>query len=187
MRGSAKIRKAQLDAHVPRRHTRGVFTSLVLSAALWFAQAPELLPPGHRPNPSGTHFLKNATVFVRPGERQENGSILIRDGRIAAVGNNLQAPDDARVWEMNGASVYAGFIDPYLTLKPSTNVLGFQSFAEEMHDHEPRASGMNFFGVAGQEKDPGKAGPGYHVGQVTPERMMAENYSHDAATLKSLR
>jgi imidazolonepropionase-like amidohydrolase len=165
-----------------------VFTSLVFAAAaLWFAQAPELLPPGHRPNPTATHFLKDATVFVKPGERLENASILIRNGRIAAVGTDLQPPDDARVWALNGASVYAGFIDPYLTLKPSTNVLGFQSFAEEAHDHEPRASGMNFFGVTGQEKDPGRAGPGYHIGQVTPERAMAESYSHDAATLKSLR
>ena len=33
----------------------------------------------------------------------------------------------------------------------------------------------------------GKAGPGYHLGQITPERMMAESYSYDGAALKSLR
>ena len=182
--------KAWLDGEVAGGHNRAVFTSFVFTvAALWLTQTPELLPPGHRPNPPGTHFLKNATVFVKPGERLDNASILIRNGRIAGVAKDLSAPDDARIWEMNGASVYAGFIDPYLTLKPSTNVLGFQSFSAEGHD-EPRASGtsgMNFYGVSGQEKDPGKAGPGYHLGQVTPERMMAENYSYDAATLKSLR
>src|SRR5688572_1512220 len=176
-----------LDPSSGGHNTRPVFTSLVFTAALWFAQAPELLPPGHRPNPPGTHFLKNATVFVKPGERLENSSILIRNGRIAGVGKDLQAPDDARVWEMNGASVYAGFIDPYLTLKPSTNVLGFQSFSAEAHHEEPRASGLNFFGVTGQEKDPGRTGPGYHLGQITPERTMAETYSYDAGTMKSLR
>src|SRR5688572_7794569 len=176
-----------LDPSSGGHNTRPVFTSLVFTAALWFAQAPELLPPGHRPNPPGTHFLKNATVFTKPGERLENASILIRNGRIAGVGKDLQTPNDARVWEMNGASIYAGFIDPYLTLKPSTNVLGFQSFSAAGDHEEPRASGLNFFGVTGQEKDPGKAGPGYHLGQITPERMMAETYSYDAGSLKSLR
>ena len=65
------------------------------------------------------------------------GSVLIRDGRIAAVGKEVEAPAEARIWEMAGLTIYAGFVDPYLTLKPATNVLGFQSF-EHSHD-EPRA------------------------------------------------
>ena len=135
-------------------------------------------------------MLRGATVISKPGERLENASILIRNGRIEAVGTDLENPADARVWEMNGHTIYAGFIDPYLTLKPSTNVLGFQSFqGDEGHSHEdePRASGLNFFGVTGQEKDPGRPGPGYHIGQVTPERMMAESYGYDAKIAKELR
>lgn len=143
------------------------------------------MPPGHRPEAPGTHFLRGGTVFTKPGTQLENASILIRGGKIEAVGTDLQPPDGARVWDMASLTIYAGFIDPYLTLKPSTNVLGYQSFEE--HAHEPRASGLNFFGVTGQEKDPGKPGPGYHLGQITPERLMAETYSHDPATLKSLR
>ncbi|MGZ8901755.1 MAG: hypothetical protein ACXW3Z_16810, partial [Limisphaerales bacterium] len=165
---------------------------LIVAAALPIRSA-ELLPPGHRPNAPGTHLLRNATVFTKPGERLEKGSILIRDGRIEAVGADLPAPPDARVWEMNGQSIYPGFIDPYLTLKPSTNVLGFQSFQDAQgHDHHddqegPRASGLDFFGVTGQEKDPGKPGPGYHIGQVTPERMMVENYGYNAKSMEDLR
>ena len=167
---------------------RAVFTRLLLSLVIlagWQVGAAELLPPGHRPNPPGTHLLRGGTVFTKPGERLENASILIRDGRIEAVGRQMQAPAEARVWDMTGLTIYAGFIDPYLTLKPSTNVLGFQSF--EGHEHEPRATGLNFFGVTGQEKDSGRPGPGYHLGQVTPERMMAENYSYDAKVAKDLR
>ncbi|HVK59041.1 MAG TPA: amidohydrolase family protein, partial [Candidatus Kapabacteria bacterium] len=163
--------------------TRVLIVLSILSVAP--LRSAELLPPGHRPNPPGTYFLHGATVFTRPGERIENASILVRDGRIEAVGANLETPADARVWDMQGLTIYAGFIDPYLTLKPSTNVLGFQSFDHE--EDEPRASGLNFFGVTGQEKDPGKPGPGYHIAQVTPERMMAESYSFDAGITKDLR
>ena len=156
-------------------------------AGLFNLSAAELLPPGHRPNPPGTHLLRGATVFTKPGEKIEMGSVLIRDGRIAAVGKEVEAPAEARTWEMAGLTIYAGFVDPYLTLKPATNVLGFQSF-EHSHD-EPRAGGpgLNFFGVSGQEKDPGRPGPGYHLGQVTPERMMSETYGHDAAAAQGLR
>ena len=162
---------------------------LIVSADLCIHSV-ELLPPGHRPNAPGVHVLRGATVFPKPGERLENASILIRDRRIEAVGIDLQTSAEARVWDMTGHTIYAGFIDPYLTLKPSTNVLGFQGFeGGEAHSHqdEPRTSGLNFFGVTGQEKDPGKPGPGYHLGQVTPERMMAESYGYDAKVAKELR
>jgi imidazolonepropionase-like amidohydrolase len=171
---------------------RRVLTRLLFglaALAAWQIQSAELLPPGHRPNAQGTHFLRGATIFTKPGERIEHGAVLIRDGRIEGVGSDLQAPADARVWDLSGMTIYPGFVDPYLTLKPSTNVLGFQSFADQNENdtHEPRASGLNFYGVTGQEKDPGKPGPGYHIGQVTPERLMAENLGYDANATMELR
>jgi len=158
----------------------------LLSIALSAAQ---LLPPGHRPEPPGVHALVGGTVFVRAGEKIEEATILIRNGRIAAVGKNLEIPKDARVSKLGGLSVYPGFIDPYLSLKPSTNVLGFQFFDDDDHATyaEPRAAGLNFFGVSGQEIDPGAPGPGYVLAQVTPERAMAETYTHDEKALEDLR
>jgi imidazolonepropionase-like amidohydrolase len=164
---------------------RVIFYSVLIIFGGHSLLSAELLPPGHRPTAPGTHLLRGGTVFTRPGEKIENASILIRGGRIAAVGADLPVPAEARIWEMQGLTIYPGFIDPYLTLKPSSNVLGYQTF--ESHADEPRASGLNFFGVTGQEKDPGKPGPGYHVAQVTPERMMSESYGYDAAAIKELR
>ena len=164
---------------------RLLFRAFAAGALIVATRSGELLPPGHRPEPPGTHLLRGATVIPKPGEKIENGSVLIREGRIEAVGPEIDAPVDARVWDMTGLTIYAGFIDPYLTLAPSTNVLGFQSFAAD--EHEPRASGMSFYGVTGQEKDPGRAGPGYHIGQVTPERRMVEEITHDGKALASLR
>lgn len=177
----------RLEGQVVNGHTARVFIQplFVAAAIICSLHSAELLPPGHRPNAPDTHFLKSGTVYTKPGERIENGSILIRNGRFEAIGTGLEAPPDARVWDMSGMTIYAGFIDPYLTLKPSTNVLGYQSFDSQAD--EPRASGLNFFGVTGQEKDAGGPGPGYHIGQVTPERSMAETYRYDEAAAKSLR
>lgn len=165
-----------------------MFARSLLCACLVYvcqAAAAELLPPGHRPEAPGTHFLRGGTVIPKPGEKIEGGAILIRDGRIEAVGTNIEPPADGRVWEMAGLTIYAGFIDPYLTLAPSTNVLGFQNF--EADEHESRATGLNFYGVTGQEIDPGRPGPGYHIAQVMPERKMAESYTYSSNATRSLR
>jgi hypothetical protein len=76
--------------------------------------AVELLPPGFRPLPLGVHALVGGKVVVRPGEVLDGGTIIIRDGLIKEVGKDVVAPADARVWDMKGMTVYAGFIDAYL-------------------------------------------------------------------------
>jgi imidazolonepropionase-like amidohydrolase len=58
-------------------------------------------------------FIKNATIIPVVGERIEDGSILIEDGKIRAVGKALQAPADAEVIDASGMFVYPGFIDSY--------------------------------------------------------------------------
>ena len=76
----------------------------------------DLLPPGFRPLPLGVHALVGAKVVTKPGESIDGGTIVIRDGIIRAVGKDVTVPDDARVWDMKGLVIYAGFIDAYLPL-----------------------------------------------------------------------
>ena len=75
----------------------------------------EILPPGNRPLPPGHHALIHAKVAVKPGVTIDNATVIIRDGRIQAVTENGQAPESAREWDMTGLTVYAGFIDRYVT------------------------------------------------------------------------
>src|SRR5262245_38175320 len=84
----------------------------VLLGGLPLSQAGELLPPGFRPLPRGTHALVGGKVVVKPGQVLELGNIVIRDGFIRAVGADVAPPVEARVWEMKGLTIYAGFIDP---------------------------------------------------------------------------
>src|SRR5690349_5657555 len=113
-------------------------------------QAGELLPPGFRPVPLGVHALVGGKVVVKPGEVISNGTIVIRDGLIKAVGSDATVPEDARVWDMKGKTIYAGFIEPYI-------VTGGSNAPVSTTDSEPvtsatlaAAGGVNFFGAPGQ-------------------------------------
>src|SRR5580658_5504768 len=80
----------------------------------------DILPPGNRAVPPGVHALVGGKVVVKPGEVLDSATVLLRDGLIEAVGTNVTAPADARVWDMKGLTIYAGFIDPYLTLSSNS-------------------------------------------------------------------
>src|SRR6267142_2955490 len=96
------------------------FSLLLMAAALATANASDLLPPGFRPLPPGTHALVGGKIVIKPGQILDRGNIIIRDGFIKAVAVDAAPPADARVWDMKGLTIYAGFIDPYLVLG-STN------------------------------------------------------------------
>ena len=70
-------------------------------------------PNGPRANPPRVHALINARIIVRPGEVVESGVIVVRDGVIESVGASslTNLPADARVWDLKGQTVHAGFID----------------------------------------------------------------------------
>jgi len=79
-----------------------------LAAAIWVSSAAPFA--GMEP---AALFIKNATIVPVVGEKIENGSILVRDGKIQAVGKDLQAPAEAKVIDASGLFVYPGFIDSY--------------------------------------------------------------------------
>jgi imidazolonepropionase-like amidohydrolase len=56
-------------------------------------------------------LIQNATVLTVTHGTIEHGSILIRDGRIAAVGTDVKAPDGATVIDAAGQFVIPGIID----------------------------------------------------------------------------
>jgi imidazolonepropionase-like amidohydrolase len=61
--------------------------------------------------PRGTYVIRNARIVTVSGADIENGSILIRDGKIEAVGPSVNAPPGAQQIEGRGLSVYPGMID----------------------------------------------------------------------------
>ena len=69
-------------------------------------------PPPDSDSPAGDALVIRADrVIVRPGEILEGVAILVEEGRIVAIGPDLDVPEGAR--ELAGEVVCAGFIDPW--------------------------------------------------------------------------
>jgi imidazolonepropionase-like amidohydrolase len=56
-------------------------------------------------------LIRDAIVLTGTGIRLDDGDVLIVDGRIAAIGNGLEAPAGARIVEARGRWVTPGLID----------------------------------------------------------------------------
>ena len=54
-------------------------------------------PSTYQPFPSRPTLIRNVTILTAAGPTIRNGSVLLRDGRIAAVGASVSAPSDAVV------------------------------------------------------------------------------------------
>src|SRR5829696_3882933 len=61
--------------------------------------------------PRGTIAIRNARVVTVSGPEIENGTVVVRDGKIEAVGTNVAAPAGAEEINAQGLIVYPGMID----------------------------------------------------------------------------
>jgi len=70
-------------------------------------------PSTYQAPPSRPTVIRNVTILTAAGPRIENGAILLRDGKIAAVGASVEAPADAIVIDGAGKFVTPGIIDTH--------------------------------------------------------------------------
>ncbi|HUT94069.1 MAG TPA: amidohydrolase family protein [Thermoguttaceae bacterium] len=95
-----------------------LLTALVISFGLAFQRA-RAAPPSTEPveglheNTPDVHALVGARIVAAPGQVIDVGTLVVRDGVIVAVGPDAAVPPDARVWPMEGKTIYAGLIDAY--------------------------------------------------------------------------
>jgi imidazolonepropionase-like amidohydrolase len=69
-------------------------------------------PSTYSPFPSRPTLIRNATILSAAGPTIHNGSILIRDGKIVAVGTNIGTPADLVITiDAHGKYVTPGIID----------------------------------------------------------------------------
>jgi imidazolonepropionase-like amidohydrolase len=65
---------------------------------------------------SHVYAVRNAKVYTLAGPPLENATVVIRDGKIAAVGQSVEVPRDAEVIDAKGLEVYPGIFDSATTL-----------------------------------------------------------------------
>lgn len=91
-----------------------LFFSIAYFSFLFTSVAQEtVLPAGPH---KGTTIITNTTVHVGNGKKIEKASIVITDGKIAAVGTSITAPPGATVVDGEGKHVYPGIILPVSNL-----------------------------------------------------------------------
>jgi imidazolonepropionase-like amidohydrolase len=62
---------------------------------------------------TGHHAFTNATIYTDYKTRIEGATLLIRDGKVVAAGQNVNVPADAVKHDCTGKTIYPAFIDIY--------------------------------------------------------------------------
>ena len=81
-------------------------------------------PSTYSPYPSTTTLIKDATILDGIGGQIVGGDVLLVDGKVSEVAEEIAAPDDAAVINANGKWVTPGIIDnhSHLGVYPSPSV-----------------------------------------------------------------
>ncbi|MCH6233038.1 amidohydrolase family protein [Cognataquiflexum rubidum] len=132
-----------------------VFKSiLVLVLFLSFQYTKAQSDPSGEKRVTGTIAIKNATITTAPGKTIQNGTILIKNGLIEAVGTNITIPKEAQVISADSLFIYPGFIDG-----ASTAGVGKAPEPEKPSDYNP-------------------ANPPDDIAGITPWRNVIDTYDN---------
>ncbi len=80
--------------------------------------------------------IKNGFIKTMAGEDIENGQIIIEEGKIKAVGTDLEIPEDAEIIDAKGYLVTPGLIDGHCHIGMWEEGIGFEG-ADGNEDTEP--------------------------------------------------
>ena len=100
-----------MKASAMRNTSRTRAPFLYLLNFLYLLYLPISTPAATLPDAPSVILIQNATVLTVSHGIIEHGSILIRDGKIAEVGQSIKAPKDAQVIDAAGQFVIPGIID----------------------------------------------------------------------------
>ena len=97
---------------------------------------------------AGTFAITNARIVTVSGAVIENGTVLIQDGKIAAVGANISVAGNAEKIDGKGLSVFPGMIDAGTSLGLAEIPLGVNASMDvaevgEMNANSKAITGIN--------------------------------------------
>ncbi len=71
---------------------------------------------GLRDNTPRVHAFTNARIIVAPHQVLENATLVVRNGLIESVGTGISIPPDAWITNLEGKTIYPGFIEMYASV-----------------------------------------------------------------------
>jgi len=90
-----------------------------------YSFAQEYIPKndGVKTNTSNYTAFTNAKIYITPTQIVYNGTLLIKDGKVVASGNNVSVPKNAVTVDVSGKTIYPSFIETYsdFGMKPIEN------------------------------------------------------------------
>ena len=114
-------------------------------------------------NNSNYTALTNATIYVSPTEIIENGTLLIKEGKVVSVGQSVSIPKNTTRVDLSGKTIYPSFIDIYTTFGVK----------------KPERSGN------GPQYSPGRSGF-YWNDHIMPEQDVMAAFQYDAKTASEM-
>jgi imidazolonepropionase-like amidohydrolase len=158
-----KCNRSRWTHSIPPRAGSGwllLVTAFVLLAQVQVAQ---LSAPA-------VYAIKDAKIVAGNGRTIAKGTIIVRDGLITEVGENIRIPADARVVEAAGMTVYPGLID------------GLTNLGLPTQTPQRQAGGGPGQGAAQAQQQPSAAG---RLGD--PDASAADMVSPGGATIEDAR
>jgi imidazolonepropionase-like amidohydrolase len=110
------IKRRLYGEHPYYRVTRHRVALMVLASAAIALVIGFALPPGASSDSPIAYAIRDAQIVISPGKTIGKGTVVVRNGLIIDVGENVKIPGDARVIEAAGMTVYPGLIDGYTSL-----------------------------------------------------------------------
>src|SRR5215469_7704219 len=111
--------------------------SLIAGIALAAYALAQSSPPAS--SVSGDSFmLRGGTVHTISGATIEDGSVLVRNGKIVGVGKSLTPPSGYKVIDVHGQQIYPGMIDAASMMGLDSQASELKSDAEEIGLFNPQ-------------------------------------------------
>jgi imidazolonepropionase-like amidohydrolase len=88
-----------------------ITTSLAIRLIALIAAFLCVSSPAPAQEKSATYAITHAKVFTLTGAPIDDGTVVIRDGKISAVGANAEIPAGAQIIDAKGLQVYPGLFD----------------------------------------------------------------------------
>jgi len=140
---------------------------VTVSLSKHFAYAQDLAPVNGVHDNRSTHYAFIHANIVDANQQLKDATLIIKDEKIEAVGNNISIPKDATVIDLKGKYIYPSFIDMYSNYGVAAPLKTERGAYEQMLSK--------------------KRGAYYWNQAIHPEVDAAQNFSRDANAAKTFR